>query len=123
MTHRHIYGELITEFYVSVVNSDLTEGRGHNVDKGIFEKPMDAHKDALRADVQGTDGDVYYRTYHRCIECPQLIKTDLRIFAGSKWGRDENFLADGWRQDYSPLANDPEYEQYLRLKKKFKGLE
>lgn len=123
MVHRHTHGELITEFYVSVVNSDLTEGRGSNVDKGVFEKAEDAHRDCLRADVQGTDGDVVYRTYHRCEECPQLIRTDKVIFSGSRWGRDENFLSDGWRADFSPLANDPDYPEYLRLKRKFKGLE
>lgn len=123
MAHRHSYGELVTEFYVSVINSDPTEGRGSSIDKGIFENADDAYEDCVRADVQGTDGDVYYRTFSRCEGCPQLIKTDKKIYSGSKWGRDANFLSDGWRADFSPLAKDPEFKDYLRLKKKFKGLE
>jgi ribosomal protein S19 len=130
MTHRHEIGELLSEFYVTRHNSDLTEGRGGDVDAGIFEDRWEAHKATKGIDVQGTDGSIVRRTYNRCTGCPEIIKTDLPIYYGSKYVKNragerhgfyKDFMPDGWRKDYSPMVNDPEYKEYLRLKDKYES--
>lgn len=129
--HRHITGEKITEFFVTQENSDLTEGRGGMVDVSVFTNHMDAYKKAKGRAVQGCgDGDVVKRTYYRCTECPELIQINEKIYIGDSYtqkntlgkpGRYQDYMIDGWHKDYSPKATDPEYPEYLRLKKKFES--
>ena len=130
MTHRHKYGELITTFFVATRNSDQTEGRGHQVEIDSFDNYKDAYLSAKGEGVMGVgDGDVLMRTYHRCEDCPALIKTDKTIYYGGPYtqkntlgkGTYADYMPDGWHRDYSAMAQDPEYADYLRLKNKFEN--
>ena len=130
MNHKHIKGELITEFYVGMVNRDQTEGRGPMVDKRAFSDPDSAYKSIKGQGVMGCgDGDVSHRTYYRCVDCPGLIVEAQTIYMGSSYtqkntlgkGHYKDFMPDGWHRDYSAFAQDPEYSEYLRLKEKFES--
>lgn len=132
MTHKHEQAELITQFYVAQENSDLTEGRGGMRDIAAFATHRDAYDRAKGRAVQGCgDGDVVKRTYYRCATCPELVKVDERIYVGDGYSRKNllgkgsyaAFLKDGWRKDYSPLGSDPEFDEFMRLRKKFQGVE
>lgn len=130
MAHRHVIGEQITQFFVAQRNSDQTEGRGANIDVGTFENPTDAYSRIKGEAVQGCgDGDVVRRTYYRCSECPELVKVDERIYVGDNYSKNnmlgkgtyKDYMKDGWRNDFSPVRQDPEFDEYIRLKKKFEG--
>ena len=131
MAHVHIYGEELTHFFVAQHNSDQTEGRGGIVDAGAFEDVQDAYKRIEGQGVMGVgDGDIVLRMYYRCDACPELVKVDEPIYQGASYtqrnllgrpGRYQDFMQDGWRKDYSPVAADPEFEEYLRLKRKFES--
>ena len=129
MTHSHERGEKITEFFVARRNSDQTEGRGGMLDMGFFTDHKEAFKAVRGEAVQGCgDGDIVIRTYYRCLTCPALIEVNEHIYHGDDYtkknilgkpGRFANFMPDGWRADYSDMVQDPEWEEYLRLKAKF----
>ena len=135
MVHRHITtGEIVSQFFVSRVNRDLTEGRGPMVDNGIFTSHMDAYQASKGQGVQGVgDGDVVIRTFRRCEDgCPAILEFNDSIYHGSGWSKKqagklgyEQFAPDGWRVDYSPMTNDPDYKEFLRLRKVLqdKGIE
>lgn len=124
--HKHELGEQLSKFFVSKINSDQTEGRGAMRDYGVFTDHDAAYQKVKGQGVQGCgDGDVYIRSYYRCTGCPEIVQKDERIYLGSEWLRKNalpsEFAADGWRVDFSPLANDPEYAEYIRLKAKFEA--
>lgn len=129
MTHKHELGELLSEFFVAQRNKDQTEGRGPMVDMGTFLNPTDAHDAAKGQAVMGCgDGDIIKRSYYRCETCPEIVKIDEHVYYGDDYmkkhtlgglGRYADFMSDGWSKDYSPLSNDPEYNEFLRLKRKF----
>jgi len=127
MTHKHEQGELLSEFFVAKINSDQTEGRGHMIDYGVFTDRLSAFDKVKGEAVMGVgDGDIYIRTYHRCryATCPEIVQTDTQIYEGSAWGKKNlcgegkysDFMPDGWRADYSPMKQDPQFIEYLRLK-------
>lgn len=124
MTHRHVIGETLASYFVAQHCSDQTEGRGGNIDVGVFENHLDAYKRIRGEGVQGIgDGDVIQRTFSRCEECVEILITNEKVYSGvhgaSWWTRPNNFATDGWRKDLSPLMTDPDYPKYLELKARF----
>lgn len=123
MMHRCEKGLALLETYVGRVNSDQTEGRGPYVDHSIWTTSEAAHNAIKGQGVMGVgDGDVYLRTFWACAKsCGKILVTDVQIYDGysARGGRRKGFGPDGWRPDMSPLYNDPEYKQYIELKKKF----
>jgi hypothetical protein len=122
MAHRHEIGPVLLEVYVALVNSDLTEGRGSVRDKGIWLDPKDAYEDAKGMGVMGMgDGDIALRTFMQCgvkgfVPCGHIIVENRTIYNGN-----HKKSETGWVPDYDPRKNDPEYQQYLALKKKFES--
>lgn len=127
-THTHYNGALLAEIYVAQQNSDAVQWRGGMVDVEAFENCHDARDRVLNCGPEGIgDGDVIKRTYYWCETCPDIVKVEERIYIGdleSKKSRlglppFENFLPNGWRDDYTDIQNDPEYSEYMRLRDKF----
>lgn len=100
--------------YAVMRNSDLTEGRGHNILVGVYENLDDAVEEVKKWGVMGVGtGDIYE------------VKMNSADSYGSRiWGYRKD-LADKWGYGFvdnrdAPF-NDPEFNEYLRLKKKFGG--
>lgn len=99
------------KIYLATENSDLTEGRGHTVVKGAYLDPEEAVKAVKGRNVMGVgDGDVY----------------ELNIEGGAWKGNIYENRYYGYRQinghwgyGYTNEEQDPEYDEYLRLQKKF----
>jgi hypothetical protein len=99
------------------------------IDEGVFDNHKDAYNKIKGHAVMGCgDGDVVKRTYYRCEDCPEILRIDEQIFIGDNYTRNnvlgrpgtyQDFMPDGWHKNYSPMTQDPEYQEYLRLKKKF----
>lgn len=128
MKHQHELGEVLSTLFVAQHNSDQTEGKGHMVDNGAFLTVEDAYERTKGAAVMGCgDGNIVKRVYYRCTTCPEIYRVDTTIYNGDNYfkkniagsGRYADIMPDGWHKDYSPITNDPEYQEYLRLKKKF----
>ena len=126
--HKHDLGELISQFFVAQRNKDQTEGRGGMIDVAVFDDHKKAYEKIKGQGVMGCgDGDVVKRAYYRCETCPEIVKVDHRIYIGDSYtqkntlgkGTYADYMPDGWYAEYSDMANDPEYMEYLRLKRKF----
>lgn len=104
-----------TKLYIATENSDLTEGRGHTVVKGIHVDPQDAVKAVLGHGVMGAgDGDVYVVELTNGSWNGNLFQNKYYGYRkrGSQWGY-------GYVNVEDDPAPDPEYLEYLRLQKKF----
>ena len=89
-----------TKLYIATENSDLTEGRGHTVVTGIYTDPDVAVKAVRGRNVMGVgDGDVY----------------EVELVNGS-WNGE---LYENKYYGYTSEGDDPEFDEYLRLKRKF----
>jgi hypothetical protein len=113
-THRHTIGTKVFEYFAMKQNSDLTEGRGGMRTVSRWATAEDAHKAAHKGGVMGIgDGEVWYVTINYCgggdydEPCDYICEVESRIYDGQKW-IDVRF---------DPRANDPEFQEYLRLKK------
>lgn len=120
--------EPLSSLFVAQRNSDQTEGRGSMIDVAYFDNHTEAYNRIKGEAVQGCgDGDVVLRSWYRCHDCPEIIKTDKTIYVGDNYskknllgkGSYSLFMKDGWHVDYSPIPQDPEYKEYLRLREKF----
>jgi hypothetical protein len=130
MAHRCTYGIRSFEVFVGKVNSDQTEGRGPMRDHSLWDNANDAYEAIRGQGVMGVgDGDVAHRVYYTCDAddtgevCHKVLVTEDTIYDGwaARGGNRKGFGPDGWRPDYSPLLNDPDYKTYLRLKERFEG--
>lgn len=126
--HEHDLGELISQFFVAQRNKDQTEGRGGMIDVATYQDHKEAYNRIKGEGVMGCgDGDVVSRAYYRCETCPEIVKVDERIYIGDEYtkknilgkGGYSDYMPDGWHAEYSEMANDPEYMEYLRLRRKF----
>lgn len=110
------------DVFVTVRNSDLTEGRGRRVDHEYFDDLDDAVAGAKGIDVQGSDGEVWQIT--------QLLP-EKRV---KVWGRNHvpgfptyisytGFTPESGRFDdgvlQERLRQTEEYKKYVELKEKF----
>lgn len=137
MGHRCTYGEELFKVYVGKVNSDQTEGRGGMRDHSVWATPEAAYAAIKGEGVMGVgDGDVHVRGYWTCDaddtgeKCDAILVRDFKIYDGyaaRNKGRPvvgtTDYGTDGWRPDYSPLMKDPEYKEFLRLRRKFSPLD
>lgn len=127
--HRCMYGDVLLEVFVGKVNSDQTEGRGSMRDFSFHTNAKDALESVMGQGVMGVgNGDVYRRVFYSCNtdkgdSCTKILTTEEQIY--NDWARTRNgsrdFGPDGWKAQFSPLLNDPEYKDYLRLKEKFEN--
>jgi hypothetical protein len=128
MGHRCTHGEEILRVYVGMVNADSTEGKGPMREHSFWTTPDSALKAIKGQGVMGVgDGDITMHTYFKCDAaepgetCDHILIAKVQVYDGyaARGGNMKGFCPDGWRPDLSPLNNDPEYKDYLRLKKKF----
>jgi hypothetical protein len=106
-------------FYIASQNSDSTEGRGQTIPIGFFTNVEDAVKAVKNRGVMGVgDGDVYYAV----LDAPYV-----HMFTRSRLVYDGNMrvggkIEGGYTKMFSEATGiDPEYFEYLALKKKFEG--
>lgn len=119
-------------------NSDLTEGRGGMVTVGVYDDLLEAVEASKGLGVMGVgDGEVYVLItpklhkvedrFGRPLTTPTEEKVYGRRYDGSgtraKWEEGYVYahpavIATGIRR---PVEEDPEYQDYLRLQKKFEG--
>jgi len=110
--------------YVVMGNSDQTEGRGGYVDREAFTTIEAAHDCIMtgRWGVQGFKGD------------GEIVERKWRVIDGIKWQADDvtiwgyrtNWQGKrdrGWLDNRDAPTEDPEFEEYVRLAKKFGKLE
>lgn len=128
MGHKHEHDASIVDFFVAQHNSDQTEGRGRMIDAGAYLDLNDAIRKVKGQAVMGCgDGDIVHRTYYTCKSCPEVVREDKTIYHGDDYfkkniagtGRYADIMPDGWHIDYSEVAQDPEYKEYVRLREKF----
>lgn len=114
----------MTTIYEATQNSDLTEGRGHDVTVGYFDHVEKAVLAIKGKGVMGVgDGDVWEIT----TGAPVKLKGHVGLINGTRvkvYGYRQN-LASKWgygyidnRDELAKLA-DPEFQEFLRLKEKF----
>lgn len=102
--------------YLATRNSDQTEGRGHPLVIGIYTSEDDAVAAVQGQGVMGVGpGDVY--SCHLNTQVKYLFSGDNRVYGyredwAGRWGY-------GYVDNRDAPSNDPEYEEYLRLKEKF----
>ena len=108
------------ELYVVTHNSDLTEGRGREVDHSFWTDLDEAVEAAQGIDVMGTNGTVYRIT--------QLLPEKRVKYWGREWNNEfrrnyEGFTPESGRWDEESireiLRKHPDYQKYLDLKAKF----
>ncbi|SRR6266540_868876 len=126
--HIHDFAEYpVVTWFAAKENADSTEGRGPMVTVGIFTIKDDAYKAIKGHATMGQgDGDVYLLQYWSCMGCSLIKEEETIIYHGSNYTQKNtipmmrDFALDGWRKDFSPMFQDPEYVEYVRLKDKFK---
>lgn len=109
--------------YEAQQNSDLTEGRGSMTTIAIFTNLEEAVKAVKGRGVMGVgDGEVLetkvYESAQDIDDNGRLYASRIRVYGyrqrpDGKW--DTGYL------DFRDLNGDPEYVEYMRLKKKFEG--
>lgn len=100
-----------TKLYIATENSDLTEGRGHTVVTGIYTDPDVAVKAVRGRNVMGVgDGDVYE---------VELVNGSWNgeLYENKYYGYRQ--INGHWGYGYTSEGDDPEFDEYLRLKRKF----
>lgn len=121
MGHRHEVGEILFQVFVAQVNSDQTEGRGGMRDKDHFDNENDAYLAVKGQGVMGVgDGNVVLRSFVACggpSRCAHISVYNKQIYNGSNYGRKPG--ENGWIPEFDKRKEDPDYQQYLALKKKF----
>lgn len=109
--------------YEAQENTDLTEGRGPMRTFAIFTNLEEAVKAVKGRGVMGYgDGEVVetdvYESTEEIAENNRLYSARRRVYGyrqrpDGKW--------DYGYSDFRDLHSDPEYSEYMRLKKKFEG--
>lgn len=123
--------------YRATQNSDLTEGKGHNVTIACFDNEQ-ASVEAVRGrGVMGVgDGTVYRVPIFSSYDEVKEILTQREAANGRRadfatlneelvWGYRKGWDGKwgyGWADNRDAPVNDPDYETFLRLQKKFAGL-
>lgn len=112
--------------YEATQNSDQTEGRGHQVPIGYFDRLEDAVDRVKGKGVMGVgDGEVYELTIHYSVpdlnahgrETKKMIYGYRKDLKG-KWGY--GYVDNRDAPPYK-LEDDPDYKVYLILKNKFES--
>ena len=124
MGHRHEIGEILLQVFVGQINSDQTEGKGSMKDHAMFDNKNDAYISIRGEGVMGVgDGNVVQRTFVKCgvsyVRCNSVIEMNKTIYDGSNYGRKPG--ENGWVPEHDPRKDDPDYQRYVELKKKFEG--
>lgn len=98
-------------------NSDQTEGKGHSVVIAAYDNEPDAVQRVKGEGVMGVgDGDVVavivtYHSDHRVV-----VKREKTYGYRKDWQGHWNY---GYLDNRDAPINDPDYHEYLRLKRKF----
>lgn len=104
--------EVYAQYYISTENSDRTEGMGKTI---TTLRTIYLHAAIKQVQGRGTmwdgPGDVYL--VKLMISKDGTITESKEKVYGEYWIGDERVAA------YADAANDPEYETYLKLKRKF----
>lgn len=104
----------INTVYVVKGNEDTTEGRGGMVDRAVLDNPADAYAAATSGQygVMGSKNscDIYERRFIT-INDEKFTAPDRHVYDGykKKWTDNVDLR----------YKDDPEFEEYLRLKEKF----
>lgn len=118
--------------YYAARNSDSTEGKGADVIIGIYKTEAEAEHAAKGKGVMGVgNGAIYvqqelpFEQYGQRVHLGQLEKsiTFGRLFK-QIYGYRKNWLGKwdyGWLDLRDAPTNDPEYDEFIRLQKKFGG--
>jgi len=120
MGHRHEYGTVL----FTVFEAWVPNGAGTMKCVGQWSATKDAYISA-RSDPDKysvpADGEIREIIYTSCgvthIQCNYVCVLKQRVYNGNQsyWKPGEN----GWSLKHDPRKDDPEYQQYLALKKKF----
>lgn len=110
------HGDIVEtrHMFVTKHNSDLTEGRGSEMDHKFYGKIEDALQGIKGIDVQGTDGSVHVR-YVEFYEDGVFRTRDEMVYGrhsvpGKGW-------IPGWvKPEFNPIFKDEEYQEYIQLK-------
>ena len=99
-----------------MINSDSTEGRGHMVCIGRYENEQQAYEHIKGKGVMGVgDGDVELVQYFKTDDGFDKVTTKVYGYRkdwNDNWGT-------GWLDWRDMPDDDPEFAEYIRLKKKF----
>jgi hypothetical protein len=111
----------VFEVWIVRQNTDLTEGRGRMVDKAYYPNEPAAKKGLdTTTGVMGTDSgkEIILRSYFL-----EPGNTDYTVIDEPVWGYVSiggGHWHYGWRDGRDLPQQDPEWEEYVRLAKKFK---
>lgn len=125
-------------FYRATQNSDLTGGKGHNVTIACFDNEEAAVEAVRGRGVMGVgDGTVYRVPVFSSYDEVREILTEQEAARGRRadfatlreelvWGYRRDWAGQwgyGWADNRDAPVNDPEYAEFLRLQKKFGGVQ
>jgi len=110
----------LSKIYAAKQNTDTTEGKGWMKTFAYFQNPEDAVEAVKGRGVMGAgDGEVYEVTVSKTLEewneHGPYKETKIYGYHKSITGR----WRDGWVDDRDLPHTDPEFAEYVRLKKKF----
>lgn len=112
--------------YAAKRNSDQTEGRGHMYTFALFANLDDAVQAVQREGVMGVGtGDVYEETIFESLDewknAPKRGYGEGRVYGHKQnpYGEWEYGFTDN--REYEHVVQSTEYQEYVRLKKKFGG--
>lgn len=112
----------ILTLYVVTQNTDLTEGRGPERDIAWFDNE-DVAKDKWDS-TGGVMGGEFGKSIYRVIfkQSDKILDHEVQVYREHVYGYrpkpDGNWTV-GWVDCRDVPENDPEWEEYLRLKEKF----
>lgn len=117
------YAERMLTVYVATENSDLTEGKGMMVPIGYFLNVDDAVAAVQGRGVMGTGhGEVFAATIFDSFD-EWAASEKPRPYPRKKiWGYRKDWKGAwnyGWVDNRDAPINDPDYETYIKLKRKF----
>lgn len=118
--------------YYAAQNSDMTEGRGHDVIIGIYNTEAEAeHAVKGKAPMGVGNGSIYiqrelpFTEYGKRVHLGILEKTiTFGALFERVYGYRKNWLNKwdyGWLDLRDAPTNDPEYDEFKRLQQKFGG--
>lgn len=109
----------VLTYYITRQNSDLTEGRGPMRDVSFWDNENDAYLDAKGRGVMGVgDGEVLKVTVCKIEDNPGEFKFLVELVYGYGKAWDGKWRTT-WMDHRDAPENDPEYNEYRRLKAKF----
>ena len=95
-------------------NSDLTEGRGPKIAVGLFSSEENAHRYVTSNDSPYMGFEIWREGVSQTSNLHELREKiwGYRKDTAGRW-------ANGWLDLRDEPENDPEYQEFLRLKEKF----